>query len=315
MNLNFSVVPDQNGKIDGDLIGSLAGFYAPAVYNYYQNLPVSLDIYQNYGSEQLQEIVLSIKADPNFVDKNDQEIANHLREIASEDQSLKNLLLNAVEKYSVEATKNIGARIGKEATESEFSRGVDKLIVAKDSSTDELVGFFMFRVCNEQNSTGNQDDKKFVYIGQACVRQDLQKQGIMFEIAYALTDHLQNKEQLDDATKLTYISRVFNNIAVHSVSRAIEEQLKSLGDQRDQSNPIVADQHFPASFFGYQESLYKEGLVLELGKTKALLESKLSKHTSLEAGFAPNVLSGQTERRRDIQAGKRLNSSVAQNAL
>ena len=293
MKLNFSVIPNQNGEIDQNLIDNLGDFYSEAVYNYYQNLIVSLDIYENFGNQELKTIIESKKQSTEIASP--QNIAEKLFIDRISDEELKKLLLDAIKKYSIEATKNIGARIGKEATESEFSRGVDKLIVAKDPATNELVGFFMFRVCNQISSLESTDDsemKKFVYIGQACVRKDLQKSGVIFKIAHALTNHLLDDEKLSDQTKITYITRNFNTIAPQSISRAIDTEIDL--QQTDKSSPIDKDTIFPVEHFGYKQDQYSQGLTLNLGRVNALLKSKISREAlqeDLSGSIAPGPLS------------------------
>ncbi|MFM7620075.1 MAG: hypothetical protein ACKO47_00520, partial [Alphaproteobacteria bacterium] len=137
----------------------ISEFYQSANQAFYQNLAVSLDVYQRFGPAKLQELIASqisqIEENHSLSsDKKTQEkdkIADHLRAQAKagniiDNQPLHEMLDEAIANYAKIIAGSIKEKIGVVDDEHPNSIGLNEIIVAKKDQ--KIIGFLLFRICN-----------------------------------------------------------------------------------------------------------------------------------------------------------------------
>lgn len=144
----------------------ISAFYQDANYSYYQNLDVSIDVYQTFGCEDLKKIIavkssqISKDSSLNIEEKNQKliNLADDLRKLSTQDTEinsdslvinsadLKEMLNQAIREYARIIAGSIDKKIAVVDRDSENSIGMNEIMVVKKDQ--KIIGFLLYRLCD-----------------------------------------------------------------------------------------------------------------------------------------------------------------------
>jgi len=146
----------------------ISEFYQLANQAYYQDLAVSVDVYQRFGPTKLQKLIAlqisqieenqSLSSDQKTQEKD--KIADDLRTRAKagniiDNQPLQEMLDEAIANYAKIIAGSIDKKIGIVDSDHPNSRGMNEIIVA--TKDQKIIGFLLYRICDVFDQNIEQD--------------------------------------------------------------------------------------------------------------------------------------------------------------